>query len=64
MAISHADLNKYLGKSISEVCTNDFTSPSQNHCAHFVSHALGIQIGMLFGDMLNRTKQTGRLHSL
>lgn len=59
MPVSMSDLVRYVGQSISDVCSNGFSSPSQNHCAHFVSHALGIQIGMLCGDMTYATRKTG-----
>ena len=59
MAILLSTLQNYEGKSIADICTNGFTSPSQNHCAHFVSHAHGIQLGMLCGDMTFKTKKTG-----
>lgn len=59
MTVSGAVLQAYVGKSIASVCTNGFSSPSQNHCAHFVSHALGIKLGMLCGDMKFETRKTG-----
>jgi len=59
MAITLAQLNNYVGKSIQSICSNGFSSPSQNHCAHFASHALGIQLGMLCGDMAFQTRKTG-----
>jgi hypothetical protein len=59
MAISPIELQTYVGKTIADICTNNFSSPSQNHCAHFVSHALGIKLGMLCGDMTFKTRKTG-----
>ena len=59
MALALSDLQRYVGKSIDEICANRFDSPSQNHCAHFVSHALGLKFGMLCGDMKFETKKTG-----
>ncbi len=59
MPVSQAELEGYLGKSIADICPNSFASPAQNHCAHFASHALGIQLGMLCGDMAFKTKGTG-----
>lgn len=59
MPISLNELQAYVGKPIGEVCKNGFSSPSQNHCAHFVSHALGIQLGMLCGDMAYKTRKSG-----
>lgn len=31
-----------VGKNINAICTNKFHDPAQNHCAHFVSHILGM----------------------
>lgn len=54
-----ADLNAYVGKPISEICDKGYHPDSENHCAHFVSHALGIQIGTLCGDMNYATRHSG-----
>jgi hypothetical protein len=59
MTISVADLQAHVGKPIGDVCSNDFSSASHNHCAHFVSHALSIKLGMLCGDMKFKTRKTG-----
>jgi hypothetical protein len=37
-----AHLDSLIGKSIDTICPNNFHSSSDNHCAHFVSHAIGI----------------------
>ena len=52
-------LDGYVGQGIGQICGNHFDSPQQNHCAHFVAHALEIQLGMLCGDMEYKTKHTG-----
>lgn len=57
--VSAAILDAYVGKGMGEICANHFDSPSQNHCAHFVSHALGLQLGLLCGDMEYATRRTG-----
>jgi hypothetical protein len=54
-----ATLDNFVGKSIGEICSNHFTDAHQNHCAHFVSHALGLKLGMLCGDVKFTTKHTG-----
>jgi hypothetical protein len=59
MTITAADLEAFVGQSIGQICTNGFAAASQNHCAHFVSHALGIKLGMLCGDMAFKTRHTG-----
>lgn len=59
MSVSLAALVGFVGKPISSICQNKFCSPTQNHCAHFVSHAHDLQLGVLCGDMLFATKGTG-----
>lgn len=59
MAVSQLALSGHVGQGIGDICANGFSSPSQNHCAHFVSHAHGIQLGMLCGDMAFKTRKTG-----
>jgi hypothetical protein len=44
--ITQHQLNSYLGKSIGEICQNGYASPHDNHCAHFVAHALGYTFGI------------------
>ena len=36
------DLNFFAGKHISQICYNWYVSDTLNHCAHFVSHVLGV----------------------
>lgn len=50
--MTEADLNAYLGKNISEICPTGFHSNSDNHCAHFVSHALGLRFGITCRSMV------------
>lgn len=38
-------LNSFMGKSMKEICPNGFDDEKSSHCAHFVSHALNIQVG-------------------
>lgn len=59
MPTSSIALRGYVGKSIADICDTSFTSPAQNHCAHFVSHALGLKSGTLCGDMHPETRHTG-----
>ena len=59
MDITLSTLQGYVGKPISDICSNGFTSASQNHCAHFVSHVHEIKLGMLCGDMAYKTKKSG-----
>ncbi|NML16547.1 hypothetical protein [Azohydromonas caseinilytica] len=59
MSITAAQLESHVGKSMADLCSNGFTSTSQNHCAHYVSHALGLRLGLLCGDMAFATRRTG-----
>lgn len=36
--------NAYEGKNISAICARGYAASTDNHCAHFVSHVLGISI--------------------
>jgi len=54
MAISDTELTATLGKNISQFCTTGFTNDSDNHCAHFVSHVLGIHFGYQCNGAANR----------
>ena len=38
-------LDGYLGKHIRDICGNGYVNDSDNHCAHFVSHVLGLKFG-------------------
>jgi hypothetical protein len=39
------NLDNQVGKTIADYCGNHFNDASQNHCAHFVSHVLGLDAG-------------------
>lgn len=49
--ISQSALAGYLGKSMSQICPNGYADPNDNHCAHFVSHAIGFRFGLTCGQM-------------
>jgi len=59
MDVSLDDLQGYVGKSIGQLCNTQYTTTSQFHCAHAVSHILDIQIATLCGDMRRDTRHTG-----
>ena len=61
MPITANDLQALVGKEIDDICTNGYSTRAQSHCAHFVSHGLGIRIGLLCGDMgaSAKTRHTG-----
>ena len=52
-------LDGWVGKGVSDFCDNDFSSPLQNHCAHFVSHVLGLTFGLCCGSMTSRRTSAG-----
>lgn len=61
------DLESLVGKPIKNICTLGYDDSSENHCAHFVSHALEIQCATLCGDMKFDTRHKGatiRVHEL
>jgi hypothetical protein len=39
-------LEDFLDRPIDDICGNGYVDHTSNHCAHFVSHALGFQFGM------------------
>jgi len=57
--LSLSVLEGYVGKGIKDICTTSFDSSTENHCAHFASHALGLSIGTLCGSMKWDTRGTG-----
>jgi hypothetical protein len=44
--ITARQLGGYVGKDIAQICPNGYTGEADNHCAHFVAHALGYQFGL------------------
>lgn len=44
--VTEQQLSRFLGKSIADICRNGYTNDADNHCAHFVSHALGYGFGV------------------
>jgi hypothetical protein len=52
-------LNEYVGKDIKDICDTGYDAANVNHCAHFVSHALDIKIGLICGNMKFSTKGKG-----
>jgi hypothetical protein len=44
--MTELELDAYLEKHISDICHTGFTDNAVNHCAHFVSHALGLKFGI------------------
>lgn len=65
--VTAANLQGFLGKPIKDICSLGFDDGAENHCAHFVSHALGIHCATLCGDMKFATRHKGatiKVHEL
>jgi hypothetical protein len=56
MKITSGDFVKYLNKGIADICPHKYVG--QNNCAHFVGHALDLQVGLLCN--LVRRADSGR----
>ena len=44
--ITPHQLNDYLGQPIGRICRNGYANDADNHCAHFVSHAMDYRFGV------------------
>lgn len=64
--ITAADLDALLGREITTICTVGYTNRNDNHCAHFVSHALGYRFGFTCAGMVDGPgpPATIRVHEL
>lgn len=45
LIVLYNQLEDYLHKHISQICTNGYADDGDNHCAHFVSHVRGYTFG-------------------
>lgn len=52
--VSPALLDSYLDKPIGQICLSGYNSANDNHCAHFVSHVLGLGFGLTCAAMGSR----------
>jgi hypothetical protein len=57
--ITTADLIAQEGKTVPQFCNCGYVDMHQNHCAHFVSHVLDIEVGLLCGSMAWATRGRG-----
>ena len=57
-------LNSFVGKGMSEICPSSYADTSNNHCAHFVGHALNITVGLTCHGMTTKKKRKGERASL
>src|SRR4051794_1141081 len=64
--ITPQQLNGFLGKPIGQICENGYANDADNHCAHFVSHAMAYQFGATCLMMSHGKKPGGniRVHEL
>ena len=54
------DLVSYEGSTTADFCDVGFHDKTLNHCAHFVSHALGVVVGRCCGLMVYKPKNHGK----
>jgi hypothetical protein len=55
------DPTPFLGKTINQICGNGFHDPTQNHCAHFVSHVLGLDFSLNCKSLAGGNKPAGNV---
>lgn len=53
-AITLEQLKKFEGKRIDTICGSEYRNNADNHCAHFVSHALGLNFGFTCKHMTGK----------
>lgn len=63
-SLGKLSLNSFLGKSMAEICPSGYADTSNNHCAHFVGHALDITAGLTCHGMTSGKKRKGEAASL
>jgi hypothetical protein len=63
---THQSLQALLGKHISQFCPRGYSANSDNHCAHFVSHVLGLKVGATCAIMSSKAGAAAsiRVHEL
>lgn len=59
--MSTLNLEQYLGKNITAICGNGYHNSGFNHCAHFVSHALGLDFEMTCGKLTGGKKPSANV---
>jgi hypothetical protein len=52
--ITLEDLQKFEGERIDAICDCAYHNNAENHCAHFVSHALGLHFGFTCKNMTGK----------
>ncbi len=61
MANRMTDLTDHEGQNIKEICDAGFVDNQLNHCAHFVSHVLGLTFGQTCYGMTGKGKTRGNI---
>jgi len=59
MPVGEGDVFDYINHKMGDICQNHYDTEAENHCAHFVSHALGITLATKCGDLAYATRGTG-----
>jgi hypothetical protein len=61
-----ANLESHLGKDIKDICENGFDDADKNHCAHFVSHVLGLTFSFNCAQLVggNHAAANVRVHEI
>lgn len=59
--ISAPQLDSWLGKSMTDICLNGYSATTDNHCAHFVSHAVGLSFGYTCRHQTGKQNAGGNL---
>lgn len=57
--VTQAILDDYVGKEITDICEVGYDARGDNHCAHFVSHALELRHGFLCTGMKHGRPEQG-----
>lgn len=52
-------LNGYFHKNIKDICINSYTANTDNHCAHFVNHAMLYNVGFRCKGMAGKGEGDG-----
>lgn len=59
-------LESQVGRQMRDICANGFWNPAESHCAHFVSHILGLEFGCTCAELSARVAAGGnvRVHEI
>lgn len=61
-------LERLVGRQMRDICPNGFWNPGESHCAHFVSHILGLEFGCTCAELTSTDAGAGagnvRVHEI